>query len=194
MGGMRTLVTDWTDRQSQFHRTQTGSKSIWLFPFLSRSAHSPCEWKRSIFAMCANTYGRRRQIGVHPVKSSQWVPGPFPRDVKLIKLNYVMSRHSLQGGGYPRYQIKMAGCTQTIWMKHPFICMGSWANTINTLNRTKTERNWNGMRTSTNMFTHLKHLILFSFKYDMKQVINPFQMVKHLDPYLLPVFASTTIM
>ena len=69
----------------------------------SGQGHSPCEWKRSIFAMCANTYGRRRQIGLRltPSKSSQWVPGPFPRDVKLIKLNYVMSRHSLQGGGYP---------------------------------------------------------------------------------------------
>ena len=55
----------------------------------SRSAHSPCEWKRSIFALCAKLHRSRRQIGVRPVKgSSWWFPGPFSRDVKLKKKNH----------------------------------------------------------------------------------------------------------
>ena len=164
--------------------------------FFLRGAHSPCEWKRSIFAMCANTYGRRRQIGLHltPSKSSQWVPGPFPRDVKLIKLNYVTSRHSLQGGGYPPLSNQNGWLYPDNMDEASFHMHGFMSKYYQYPQQNENRTNWNGMRTSTNMFTHLKHLILYSFKYDMKQVINPFQMVKHLDPYLLPVFASTTIM
>ena len=111
--------------------------------------------------------------------------------------NWITSCHviAFKEEDIPCCQTKMAGCicTQTIWMKHPFICMSSWANTITQYpqqneNRTKLKRNadLNGYVDTLKAFYPVQHQIWYETS---NKPISDGE-----TPRSLPVFASTTIM